>query len=242
MINIAICEDDEDDRKILKKYIKEVLVKKQLEGILDNYTIYEYKNAEDMLPSLQTTKYHVVFLDMFMGNMLGIELAQRIRLIDTQTIIIFITSSRDFAVDGYRVRAYHYLIKPINLTRIQEVTHSAIDHLMEKECRYFLFPTQDGLCKQDLNEIYYIECTDRKTSIITQSKIFICTYSINALEEKLNQLGFVRCHRSFIVHLKYVRSFKQGAIFLENGHEIFLSKYKQKDVKDKLTKYLGGQL
>lgn len=242
MINIAICEDDDSDREILNKYIKEVMEQKKLEGILDEYTIDKYRSAEDMLPSLETIKYHIVFIDMFMGSMLGIELAKQIRIIDTQVIIIFITSSREFAIEGYSVRAYNYLVKPISLMRIQGVVSSAIDHLMEKECRYFLFPTSEGLVKEDLNDVYYIECTDRKTSINTKSKTFTCTYSINVLEEKLNQLGFVRSHRSFIVNLKHVKNFKQGALFLENGAEVFLSKYKQRHVKDRLTKYLGGQI
>lgn len=242
MLNIAICEDDKVDREKLRVYIEEVLKQKSEKGIIEGYSIYQYSNAEEMQLTLENIRYDIVFLDMYMDQMTGIELAKQLREIDKKVLIIFVTSSSEFAIEGYTVRAFHYLLKPLTKMMTAEIVKSAINHRLETEGRYFLFPTEKDLVKINLNDVYFIECTTRKTLVRTKDDRFICNYSINAMEEKLENMGFVRCHRSFIIHLKYIKSFKQSIIVMENGEEVFLSKYKQKEVKEKLHEYLGGQI
>lgn len=242
MINIAICEDNEVDKSLLELYIREVMEKQLEKDLIDGYTLYKYSSGNEMIETLEKYKYHLVFLDMYMGDILGIEVAKKLREIDGQTIIIFVTSSTDFAVEGYTVRAYHYLVKPIMGLQVVEVINSAVSHILEKEDRYVLIPTLDGLTKVKLQDIYYIECVARKTLVIMRNSTFTCTYNINTLEEKLNHLGFIRCHRSFIINLKYIKTLKAGTVIMENEEEVLLSKYRQKEVRARLTEFLGGQL
>ncbi|MGL6173379.1 MAG: LytR/AlgR family response regulator transcription factor [Cellulosilyticaceae bacterium] len=242
MINIAICEDNDLDRKILEQYLQEVMENKLKKGKIESYLISTYTNGTDIMNDLEKHKYHLVFLDMYMGDMIGIEIAKKIRSLDGQTLIIFVTSSRDFAIEGYSVRAYHYLLKPIMKIQVIDTIESAIDHILEKEDRYLLLPTLEGISKIKLQDLYYIECVARKTLIVMKDEKFTCTYNINTMEEKLNNMGFVRCHRSFIINLNYISSLRTGSILMENDEEVLLSKYRQKEVRTKFTEYLGGQL
>lgn len=242
MINIAICEDNEIEKSLLETYINEVMNEKLGKQLIDTYKIYSYSSGKEMLETLETHKYHLVFLDMYMGDILGIEVAKKLREVDGQTIIIFATSSTDFAVEGYEVRAFHYLVKPIMKLQAIGAIEAAINHIVEKEDRYVLLPIQEGLIKIKVQDIYCIECVGRKTLVSILGDSVTCTYNINTLEEKLDHLGFIRCHRSFIVNLKYIKFLKNGVIIMENEQEILLSKYRQKEVKVRLAEFLGGQM
>lgn len=242
MINIAICEDNDLDREVLQKYVEIVMQQKASEGVLEEYTISNYSNGKELMDVLEKHKYHLVFLDVYIGDMNGIEIAKKLRELDGQTIIIFVTCSKDFAIEAYSVRAYNYLLKPIMKMQVIETVDSAIRHILEKEDRYLILPTVEGLSKIKLQDIYYIECVARKTLIVMKDERFICTYNINTMEEKLDTMGFVRCHRSFIINLKYVSNLKVGSILMENNEEILLSKYRQKEVRSRFTEYMGVKL
>lgn len=242
MINIAICEDNAHDQQCLRTYIEEVVESKKGKGVIRNYNIYTYNKGEDMLTALEHRRYDIVFLDVYMKQLTGMELAKYLRELDQKTIIIFTTSSTDFAIEAYNVRAFHYLLKPLSKVALQEILRSAINHKLEREACYYLFPTGEGVAKVNLNSILYVECSGRKTLVVTEEKKIPCTYSINMMEEKLDELGFARCHRSFIVNMRYVKNFKHGIVLLENEEEILMSKYKQKEVKEKVADYLGGQI
>lgn len=235
MIKIAICDDNLQERELLQRYINKWLGTNGME-----YILYAYESGEEMYRELKNLHFDIVFLDIYMQDMTGTELAKEIRDDNERSIIIFTTSSREHAIEAYHFRAFQYLLKPLEEVEIQQVLKDSVRHLRLRKALEYVLPTQDGVRKIHLDEIYYIESSIRKTIIHLKNETFTCTYNINTLEEKLNARGFIRCHRSFIVNLNHIKLVKQGEVLLENDLVVYVSKYKQKEVKKRLVDYCGG--
>lgn len=236
MIRIGICEDAPQDREKLEHYIRNFISKKGIEFSLD-----KFMSSEDFLEKWDNTPYDILFLDVYMDQMTGIELAKKIRKIDQNVIIIFVTSNTTHALEGYKIHAYDYLVKPLTQIDFDHTLQDVFTHLKLKGKEYFAFPTNEGELKLDLDDLYYIESNVRKTNLYLENELFICQYNINTLEEKLKSLGFIRTHRSFIVNMRKIKLLKSTEVILENERSVFLSKYKAKDVKAEFMQYLGGQ-
>lgn len=236
MIKIGICEDDARDREKLGQYITSFISDRGLEFTLD-----EFMSSEAFLEQWDGSHYDILFLDVYMDQITGIELAKRIRSIDDKVIIIFVTSNTTHALEGYKIHAYDYLVKPLSKIDFEQTIKDVFNHLKLKGKEYFIFPTSEGNLKINLEDLYYIESNIRKTNLYLKEELYVCQYNINTLEEKLAALGFIRTHRSFIVNMGKIKLIKATEVVLENDQSVFLSKYKAKDVKAKFMQYLGGQ-
>lgn len=235
MIKIAICDENFQDRKNLKGYIEDF--NKQYDIPC---RVYEYESGESLLREIESQPYHIVFLDIGMKQLSGVELAKQIRVCNRQATLIFLASTPDYALVGYTVHAYDYLLKPLDKITFRDTLEDIYKHIETHltSDNIYIFPTTQGTLKLNLNQILYIESNNRKTTIHVEGGIYTCHYSINALEEKLAFEGFIRTHRSFIVNHKKVKEVKASEVILEDGTSVFMSKYKQKIVKEKLTKAL----
>lgn len=237
MIRIAICEDNKEDstqmRKVIERFFYEASFKLDL---------YVYDSAEEMCGVLENITFDVVFLDIYMKQMNGIELAHKIRNKSTKTLIIFCTYSSDHALEGYQFRAFQYIVKPIHEKLLEQVLADALKHLETHKRVQYTFPSEKGIKVIYLEDIYYIESDIRKTIIHLREDSFKCTYNINTLEQKLQAFGFARCHRSYIVSLTKIKSIEPGCIDLYSGSSILVSKYKLKEMKKKVVDLFGGTL
>lgn len=170
-----------------------------------------YKNGQ---------RFDLIILDMCMDPINGIE---------TATIIL--TSSIEYAVDGYKINAFRYLLKPINKENFLDLIQDTFFRLSRHNKQYFIFTNENGLNKIALKNIYYFESNVRTISIIAKEGRFSFTEKISEIEEQLESVGFVRTHKSYVVNLKYVSNIFREFITLENNREILLSKYKCKEVR-----------
>lgn len=241
MIKIAICEDNLHDRTKLRSYIDAYNQKAQIDCTID-----EYESSEAFLEQAKDEFYHLIFLDIYMSYLTGIELAKHIRTYNDKVIIVFVTSAVEHALEGYKIHAYDYLVKPLqqldlNYTLTDVYKHIRA-HLLQNQENLLLFPTTEGEIKLSLNQILYIESNVRKTTIHLEDAFYICNYSIRVIEEKLEPIGFIRTHRSFIVNSKKIKQVKSAEVILDNGQSIFLSKYKQKEVKARFMDNIGGSV
>ncbi|MEF9960945.1 MAG: LytTR family DNA-binding domain-containing protein [Niameybacter sp.] len=235
MIRVGICEDNQYDREKLRQYILEFMAERGSEITLD-----DYESGESFLEKWDGQHYHILFLDVYMHGMTGIELAKYIRTIDEKVMIIFTTSNASHALEGYKIHAYDYLIKPIQQMDFLYTLRDITNHLVVDDEPSFIFPTSCGNLKIHLKDIYYIESNIRKTNLYLEDEQYTCQYNINTLEEKLHFAGFIRTHRSFIVNMAKIKLIKATEVILDNGDSVFLSKYKQKEVKTRFMHYLGG--
>ena len=218
MINIAICDDEHIEITYLTKLVKEWAV---IRG--ETVRIKDYESAESFLFSYEdNTSADILLLDIEMKAMDGVELARLIRKDNDLIQIIFVTGYADFIADGYDVSALHYLMKPVNEEKFFEVLDKAVLRL-QKSSRMILFPKTGGGIKIKADDIVYAEVISHKVVLYHTNGSEAFQMRISDMEKLLGD-GFFKCHRSFIVSMKYVKRVTKSAILLENGKEIPLSR------------------
>ncbi len=220
VINIAICEDDEKQAIINKKYIEQWFILRELSVNISIYPI-----SENFLFNWNYEQHiDIIFLDITMGKMSGIELAKHIRSQDEEVTIIFITGEESYVFEGYKVHALDYLMKPVKKEDIFYCLDRWKIRSLKKEMAYYLVKKGKELIKINYDDIYYFISFDHYIDINTVNDVITFKEKIGHVEQELPTTQFCRCHRSYIVNLKHIESIYKNEIILDNGSKLPVSK------------------
>lgn len=199
MLRIAICDDETEARDALRF---------QLEKIIDENSeeiVYEFTsgvNAEKWLRKYPG-QIDLLFLDVEMSGMNGMETAERIRTFDENLLIVFVTGYQDYVFDGYRVGALDYVIKPVGLQRLREV-YDRVKHILKERLQEtFIVKNSDGIYRFHYEEILYFYSDRRLVKLVTLRGIYPFYEKLDALEKKMGR-SFVRIHQRYLVNGKKV--------------------------------------
>ncbi|MGX4600043.1 LytR/AlgR family response regulator transcription factor [Faecalimicrobium sp. JNUCC 81] len=235
MIKIAICEDEKETQLLIEDYLNNILKNINIE-----YEIQKYISGEELL-ECNLKDIDILLLDIQMGRINGMDTARKIREVDNKIEIIFITSLIDYVQEGYEVRAYRYLLKPIELEELKQHVLTCINETENKN-NHIIIKNKSNTYKIYSDEIKYVEVQKKNMLIHTINKSFDVRYSLEKIEKDLKQDKFVRCHKSFLVNLSYVENIKSNTIVLECGEEIPVSRYRHKEVKEKFLRFIGDSI
>lgn len=235
MIRIAICEDEKEQQKLLKNYIEKIL-----EGLSIKYSLDIFNSGEELLEKY-SKDIDLILLDIQLGEINGMDTARKIRVLDNNVEIIFITSLIEYALEGYKVRAYRYLVKPVKYKDIKENIINCIKEVEIKN-KYILIKKQGHQIKLDINEITYIEVQKETITIHTLNGVYKINGTMNNIEKEIDCSRFFRCHKSFLVNLEHVKIIKQYVAILENNEEVPVSRYRFKEIKDKFFDLIEDKL
>lgn len=237
MIKIAICEDEIEQQELIKNYLEKILPQ-----ITNQYEILIFNSGEELFDSYPD-KIDIFLLDIQMEKLNGMDTARRIREIDNKNVeIIFTTSIVDYIQEGYEVRAYRYLLKPIKFEELQKHILSCIDIITKNKESNLIINTKGEIYKININEITYIEILKKDMIIHTLSKYYEVKMSMEKIEKELELYNFFRCHRSFLVNINYIENIKQYVAILENSEEVPVSRHRFKDLKNEFLNHLGDIL
>lgn len=230
-MNIAVV----DDEKLILKQIGGLIEKQMPDCCLDTYV-----TGDELLGAGK--RFDIVFLDIQMDGMDGIETAKRLRKRQDDIVLIFVTGNREYVFDALDLYAFHYLLKPVDENKFREVLERAAEEVAKKKEKRFLFLKKRNLTL-DQADILYIESRAKKVEIHTDGfKDIIEIYA--TMEELEGQLGedFYRCHRSYIVNMAHITEYDNGTITITNGDNVYLTKKKYGDFVKTYMWYLqnGG--
>lgn len=207
MINCIIVEDELPAREELKYFLNE---EKEIK------LIAEFDNPLDTLNFLENNTADVIFLDINMPDMNGISLGKIITKMYPDMKIVFITAYKDYAVDAFEIKAFDYLLKPYSESRIKNLLKSLINIKNEKtiliknnNLKKITVNIDERLYVISLNDIDYIEASEKETLIFSNQKKYVSKIKISKWEEMLKGNNFYRCHRSFIVNLDKITEIEQ---------------------------------
>ncbi len=213
-----------DDEKAIREYICGLVEERQPESRIEAYA-----TGEELLTSGK--RFDIVFLDIQMEGMNGIEAARSLReknanLGVEDTVLVFITGIKDYVFDAFDLYAFQYLLKPIDEDKFAEVLERAVREAAKKKERRVLFIKSRNLTL-DQSEILYIESRAKKVEIHTTGAAqAIEIYA--AMDELEGQLGenFYRCHRAYIVNMDCITEYDGESITLTSGDRVYLTKKK----------------
>lgn len=234
MIKIAICEDERMQQELLKEYLDKLLLE-----IDYNYEIQIFNSGEDLFNNYPKD-IDIFLLDIQMDKLNGMDVARQIRDIDNQNVeIIFITSIVDYIQEGYEVRAYRYILKPIKFDDLKKHIVSCIYTIMKNKESNLIISSKGELYKINVSDITYIEIQKKDMIIHTINKDYDVKMSMENVDKKLKEYSFFRCHKSFLVNLNYIEKIRQYVAILENDEEVPVSRHRFKDFKVKFLSHLG---
>ncbi len=232
---IAICDNCKKDIE----YIAD-LVNKWADTRKIVTFVKEFSSAESFLFNYQEEKdYDIALLDIEMNGMDGVELAKQIRKENKDIQIIFITGFPDFISEGYEVSALHYLMKPVLQDKLSEVLDRAASNISKKE-KNVIFTVNGEVKRVSLADIISVEAFAHSSIVTAINEKFEVKSSISEIEELLDE-SFIRCHRSYIVGLRYIKSIFKTEITVDNGDKIPLSRSNYNTVNQAFIHYFKGE-
>lgn len=236
MLKIAVCEDEKDQRELIKDYLTKILDEINL-----SYEIITFSSGEELFDNYPND-VDIFVLDILMDEINGMDIARKVRKIDDKNAeIIFTTSLVDYIQEGYEVRAYRYLLKPLKYEDLKKHITSCINEITDKN-KYILIDNKSSVLKIKVNEITYIEIKKRDMTIYTIRGNYQIKSTMDKIEKDLESHNFYRCHKSFLVNMEYVDTIKQYTAKLENKEEVPISRHRFKDFKIKFFRSMGDKL
>ena len=223
-LNIAICDDEQIQIDNLNKMVSEWAMS---EGVSVN--LKSFHSAEAFLFDYEENNaYDILLLDVEMKNMDGIQLAKKLRNDGFNGEIIFITSHFEFCGEGYEVDALHYLIKPVSVSKLNEVIEKAVEKLLVEPPSVII--NCDGeTVKLYERDIIYVEAYLHYITIYTVNGEHRVKENISSFEKKLSNT-FYKTHRSYLVSLKHITRISRTSVTVKGNKELPLSRGKYDEI------------
>ena len=234
MFKIAVCDDE-------KTYLDNIqdAIKRWSEERNVTIDIAAFDNGDSLLEHLKTEKLDMVFLDIMMPLFNGMELAHEIRKNDSVLKIVFLTSSPEFAVESYDVKASGYLLKPLSYDKLCRVLDDTL-HEEETEPDNVILKTIMGYQKIYFHDIECIEAQNKKVVFKKNdgSSIEVFNTFSNFADNLTMEKGFFKCHRSYIVYIPNIDHFSPLEITTKSGLKIPVARGYSKDFKEAYFSYM----
>lgn len=233
MLTVAICDDEMKDRRFLSSIIDTNFT---LSGI--DYIVNEFRSGEELITYIKVHKkqYDLIFLDIQMKNLDGIETARYLRQSDINSIIIFITGYPDYVFDGYDVKAFHYILKPYKKEKIIHILENALQQINANHMHCFSFETMNGIYKLERSKILYFASDKRKIKIKTFQDSYEFYGKLNDIEQKLG-LSFIRIHQRYLINMKHIDAIENNHVCI-NNERLPISRQKYPVVIIEFAKYM----
>ena len=241
-MHIALCDDEAIFRDDLASILDKIAFQQNIDFTIDRYTC-----GEALLTALteQDKCYDLIFLDILMKDLNGVDTAKAMRQQAIETPIIFLTSTIEFALSGYDVKALNYLIKPATLEKVQALILSIYEE-SRTEAISFTFNANHTVYSVPLKDINYFEVNNRIIYIKTVKPNPVEAVGfyrkLDELEDELRDKGFARCHRSYLIHLKNISSVSSTEVLFTNQDTVPVSRRLYKTIKDAFLELAGSLL
>lgn len=232
MVNIAVIEDNTQDRKLIVSYIK-----RYGDENSRSYKVSEFENGVTFLTNYKPV-YDAVFIDIQMPYINGMQLAEKLREVDTAVTIVFITNMSNFAINGYSVNAADFVVKPVAYYSFSAMM-SKISRIAERLAKEIMIKTPDGGVRLKTDEILFVEIADHKVVYHTDKENIEIWGTLTEQENKLSGCGFARCNNYCIVNLKYVDKITAGYLTI-GDNTISITRTRKREFMKQLVAFYGS--
>lgn len=208
MLQIGICDDEIGARQRLSGAVERILEKGKQDCVF-----FEFSSGEGLLKWLEShpQELDVLFLDIEMGGINGVETAKRVREADDKLILIFVTGFADFVFDGYFVGALGYVVKPIDVEKLGDVMINALGVLQKQSFQSFSLSNAEGKYKIPLSKILYFYSDRRQVVLVTEQKEYPFYGKLDTVAGEVGD-GFVRIHQRYLVRGAAVTALEGGNV------------------------------
>lgn len=234
MYRIAVVEDEQQYRDEVCQYIEQYATEHQL-----NFDVTTYTDGQEIVDDAQK-HYDIIFFDIEMTHLNGMDAAKVIREHDANVVMVFITNMAQYAIEGYEVGALDFVLKPIDYYGFSFRLARALGRVQKKQGNLeFAINTPGGIKKLNSNDIYYIEIENRFLVYHTAEGDFSQRGTLQSAEEMFQNYHFVKCNHWYLVNLKYVTEIEENIVHVA-GSRLEISRRNRAHFLKEVTEYIGG--
>lgn len=229
MLKIAICEDIQDFADALEQYLQIWAV---AAGV--NISVRKFDNGFPLLYCIHDSgMFDLIFMDVEMDKMNGLEAAEKIREEDFLTTFIFVSQYEDYYKEAYHVHPFHFLSKPVSQPKINEVME-AYTKMKKQDMETITFSVNKARYTVPLLDIMYFASERRRITVVCQDRNYYFYGKLKEIEEYLQEKNckFIRIHQSFLVNMKYIQEYRYADVSVRNGDILPISKNNKKKIRE----------
>lgn len=232
MLRVAVVEDDKTYAAQLKEYFARY-------GTETNHklSVTLFPDGEDIVTDY-SAEFDIILMDVEMTFMDGMTAAEKIREKDNEVVIIFITNMPQYAIQGYKVDALDYVLKPISYFAFSQRIDRALTRVKKKEVNYIAVAQKGGRKKLNVDKICYVEVRDHDLIYHSTDGEVVTKGSMKEAEDALDETKFFRCNRCYLVNLEYVEDFRGNDVTVASD-VIQVSRARKKAFLDALNNYMN---
>lgn len=227
-LKIALCDDDQSQIDSLQAFLALYQTTRGL-----TFSITPFISGEALLNSSE--QFQIIFMDIYMDGLSGTE---TIRRLGGDPQVVFITTSREHAIEAFGLGATHYLLKPLEQSAVWEAMDRCLSRLGETAQPVLYIQNNQGNIFIPTTQIDYIEVYNKLCIVHTDQQQFQTYTPLNTLFEQLDNHQFLRPQRSFVVNMEYIASFLSNKLVLKDGTEISLSRNNRNELKLQYQRFL----
>lgn len=228
-MRIAVCDDERQYCEQMRLTIEKMY--QSLDVIVDIY-----QTGRELLHQFATRKYDVIFLDIEMPGIDGISLAKKLREMDEELRLVFLTSHLEYALKGYEVQALRYLTKPVQEDKLKEVLSYVMEQIRSQ--KKIWIKTEAGEERVSVSAILYLEAQNQNILICTAEQSYVVRYNLRDYERELRESSFFRIHRGYLVSLGRITAVRKNEVTLEGGISLPLSRTRERSLKEALYQFI----
>lgn len=238
-INIALCDDEPESLTIIQAELYKSAEKLNIE-----IETYVYNNGNKIVDLICKDKedFDILFLDIDMPDISGLEIARKLREKSSDIILIFISAHEQYVFESIEYNPFRYIRKSRIKKEVLLALKAAYARLEEMKDSYIVVKTEESEVRVKHSDIMYFETTARKVGIhLNDGEVFIVRKTIRGLSEELNDEHFIKVHSGCVVNARYIHKFSNRDITLDNGEQLIVSRTRVKNVKMALMNYWGSK-
>ena len=236
-IRIACCDDEKQQLELYKTMFTNIEMRQDIK-----LNVEYFLSGNFMLERFQSEKnpFDLVYLDMDMDEKSGLDLAKEIRQnYHSDCLILFLTNYPKYMQNSFDVRAFQYMIKPVQFDEFERKFNAARKYLEKDDKNRVVLKIDEDNVVFFTNEIYYIEKekSSKQFLVYLEDKCVVAKGVLSAIENQLLEQHFMRTHRSYLVNMKHIRRIQKNDLVLSNGNLVPISRRKEKELKQQFMRY-----
>lgn len=231
-MNVAIVDDE-------KVFLKELHDKIDSLGMSD-YKVCEFESGESFLSKFEKGKFDIIILDVEMPGINGLETAEKIRESDKTVILSFLTNYSEFAIQGYEVNAFRYILKTQPDYLYMQQLQSIFDEYKQTHKAY-AYSNQNMSFRYKLIDILYFEIFNRQILLHTTERNVEYYGNLSDIYEELKGFNFIKPGKSYVVNLEHIKNIDKNFLIMSNGDKILIGRTYKKDVVTRYLNFMSGR-
>ena len=237
MLNIVICDDDEDVLGTLTERIEAEFVDLDF-----SVSVHPYSSVRKLTKDMEMTSFDVFFLDIDMPEISGVDFGLHLREHGADICIIFISNREERVFDTFKVDPLRFIRKAKFFDEIEESVRAVISWWERRRDRHLVISSRGDVISILVDDILYVECLDKTQNIVLPSQTISVKCTLSELEEKLCSHNFLKPHKGYLVNYRHIDYIKGMNLVLQNGVSIPISKYKALEIKKAYMKLVSKEM